>query len=108
MLEGIAAGLPPATGGLRRYKPPPAHRDAGLAGVTGEHYEGGHWLGTFAVYLLTRRGISERDRRCSALRLDRGKVTPFATAEVAPFATAEVTSLDHGAQELEPLSGGSL
>ena len=23
----------------------------------GEHYEGGHWLGTFAVYLLTRRGL---------------------------------------------------
>jgi hypothetical protein len=33
-----------------------AHPDAGLAGVTGEHYEGGHWLGTFAVYLLTHRG----------------------------------------------------
>jgi hypothetical protein len=29
------------------------HADAGLAAVTGEHYEGGHWLGTFAVYLLT-------------------------------------------------------
>lgn len=30
------------------------HTAAGLAAVTGEHYEGGHWLGTFAVYLLTR------------------------------------------------------
>jgi hypothetical protein len=29
------------------------HATAGLAAVTGEHYEGGHWLGTFAVYLLT-------------------------------------------------------
>jgi hypothetical protein len=29
------------------------HAEAGLAAVTGEHYEGGHWLGTFAVYLLT-------------------------------------------------------
>jgi hypothetical protein len=29
------------------------HAEAGLEGVTGEHYEGGHWLGTFAVYLLT-------------------------------------------------------
>ena len=28
-----------------------AHREAGLASVTGAHYEGGHWLGTFAVYL---------------------------------------------------------
>jgi hypothetical protein len=30
-----------------------AHRDAGLAAVTGDRYEGGHWLGTFAVYLET-------------------------------------------------------
>jgi len=30
-----------------------AHWSAGLAAVTGEHYEGGHWLATFAVYLLT-------------------------------------------------------
>jgi len=29
-----------------------------LAAVTGQHYEGGHWLGSFAVYLVTRRGIS--------------------------------------------------
>ncbi|MGZ5494453.1 MAG: DUF2891 family protein [Thermoanaerobaculia bacterium] len=35
-----------------------AHAQAGLAAVTGEHYEGGHWLGSFAVYLTTRRGIT--------------------------------------------------
>jgi hypothetical protein len=29
------------------------HAEAGLAAVTGEHYEGAHWLATFAVYLLT-------------------------------------------------------
>jgi hypothetical protein len=29
------------------------HARAGLAAVTGEHYEGTHWLATFAVYLLT-------------------------------------------------------
>jgi hypothetical protein len=29
------------------------HEEAGLAAVTGEHYEGAHWLATFAVYLLT-------------------------------------------------------
>ncbi len=23
-----------------------------------EHYEGGHWLGTFAVYLVTGRGLA--------------------------------------------------
>jgi hypothetical protein len=58
MLEGIAAGLPP---GDRRIPALRAaakvHRDKGLAAVTGEHYEGGHWLGTFAVYLVTGRGL---------------------------------------------------
>lgn len=29
------------------------HAQTGLAAVTGEHYEGAHWLATFAVYLLT-------------------------------------------------------
>ena len=36
-----------------------AHRRAGLAAVTGEHYEGGHWLGSFAVYLTTQRGTKK-------------------------------------------------
>lgn len=31
--------------------------EAGLAAVTGEHYEGGHWLGSFATYLVTDRGL---------------------------------------------------
>jgi hypothetical protein len=26
--------------------------------VTGQYYEGGHWLGSFAVYLVTGRGLS--------------------------------------------------
>jgi hypothetical protein len=58
MLEGIAAGLP--AGDRRRptlQATARAHRDAGLAGATGAHYEGGHWLGTFAVYLITQRGL---------------------------------------------------
>ena len=54
MLRGIAAGLPDTD---PRRAPviamSEAHRTAGLAAVTGEHYEGGHWLGTFAVYLET-------------------------------------------------------
>jgi hypothetical protein len=29
----------------------------GASAVTGEHYEGGHWLGSFAVYLFTQRGL---------------------------------------------------
>jgi hypothetical protein len=59
MLEGIASGLPtadPRLTGLRKVAA--RHRDAGLRSVTGAHYEGGHWLGSFAVYLATRRGIS--------------------------------------------------
>ena len=39
-----------------------AHRRAGLAAATGEHYEGGHWLGSFAVYLTTQRGIEKVTR----------------------------------------------
>jgi Protein of unknown function (DUF2891) len=60
MLEGIASGLPPTD--PRRdvlEKCAAAHRNAGLAAVTGEHYEGGHWLGSFATYLTTRRGNQE-------------------------------------------------
>jgi hypothetical protein len=59
MLEGMASGLPPSdrrAAALRAAAQ--AHRDAGLAAVTGEHYEGGHWLGSFAVYLTTARGIN--------------------------------------------------
>jgi hypothetical protein len=37
-----------------------AHRDAGLRAVTGAHYEGGHRLGTFAVYLVTAEGVAAR------------------------------------------------
>ncbi len=32
---------------------------SGLAAVTGDHYAGGHWLGSFAAYLATRRGIGK-------------------------------------------------
>ena len=60
MLEGIAAGLPEGDrriAGLRAAAL--VHRAKGLAAVTGEHYEGGHWLGTFAVYLVTGRGLAK-------------------------------------------------
>ena len=55
MLEGIAAGLPKTD---RRSAAiaatADAHRRTGLAAVTGEHYEGGHWLRSVAVYLVTK------------------------------------------------------
>jgi hypothetical protein len=60
MLEGIAHALP----GAHPARAPFAeaarrHAQAGLASVPAEHYAGMHWLGSFAVYLLTRRGIDE-------------------------------------------------
>ena len=58
MLEGIAHGLPH---GDRRIasllRASAQHRDVALPAVTGEHYEGGHWLGTFAVYLTSGAGL---------------------------------------------------
>lgn len=74
MLEGIAAGLPKTDKRLASIMATAeAHNKAGLAAVTGEHYEGGHWLGSFAVYLVTKRGISGRlplqlDRSMPSLR----------------------------------------
>ena len=57
MLEGIASALPgddpriPILLGSAE-----AHARAGLESVTtAQHYVGSHWLGTFAVYLLSRR-----------------------------------------------------
>jgi len=58
MLEGIASGLPAAD--LRRpllASSAALHAEAGLASVSDEHYAGGHWLASFAVYLLSQRGL---------------------------------------------------
>jgi hypothetical protein len=58
MLEGIAHGL--AQGDRRipvLLQTAARHREVALPAVTGEHYEGGHWLGTFAVYLTSGAGL---------------------------------------------------
>lgn len=58
MLDGIASALPQDD--PRRASIAAASRAQGAAGIeaaTGEHYAGGHWLGTFAVYYASRRGI---------------------------------------------------
>ena len=56
MLEGILAKLPNA-----RRRPlaelATQLRQAGLDSIRSEHYEGGHWLASFAVYLVSGRGI---------------------------------------------------
>jgi len=57
MLEGIIAGLPGDDARVPSLRAAAeAHRGVGLAAVTGEHYEGGHWLGSFATYLVTGKG----------------------------------------------------
>jgi hypothetical protein len=64
MLEGIAAGLPRGDARISALKAAAdAHAAAALPAVTGEHYEGGHWLGTFAIYLTTRAGLPAADGR---------------------------------------------
>ena len=58
MLEGIASALEDGHQIKRNLLVAAQnHRDAGLAAVTGAHYEGGHWLGSFAVYLVSGRGL---------------------------------------------------
>ncbi len=55
MLDRIGVALPagdPRVASLRATAT--EHARDGLKAVTGEHYEGGHWLGSFALYWLTR------------------------------------------------------
>ncbi|WP_394541268.1 DUF2891 domain-containing protein [Lysobacter enzymogenes] len=59
MLEGIAAGLPPRDRRLPALRAAAArHRELGLAAVSGGHYAGAHWLGSFATYLLAPPGAA--------------------------------------------------
>ena len=58
-LEGIASGLPagdPREAALMASAS--LHRETGIAAVSDEHYSGSHWLGSFATYLVTRRGVT--------------------------------------------------
>lgn len=58
MLEGIAQALD--TKDLRRpslLRAARDHREAGLAAAIDAPYEGSHWLGSFAIYLVTERGL---------------------------------------------------
>lgn len=58
MLEGIQQALADNDPRLPAlHAAAQRHRELGLKAVTGAHYAGGHWLGTFAVYLTSRRGL---------------------------------------------------
>jgi hypothetical protein len=60
MLEGIASSLPGTDRRIAALQSAAAtHKAASLPAVTGEHYVGGHWLGTFAVYLLSKRPVPQ-------------------------------------------------
>jgi hypothetical protein len=55
-LHAIAEALPPSDRRRAALLAAAAtHKTSGLAAVTGEHYDGGHWLASFATYLTSRR-----------------------------------------------------
>ncbi|HEV2990474.1 MAG TPA: DUF2891 domain-containing protein [Candidatus Angelobacter sp.] len=56
MLKRIASALPLTDQRRQPLKScATSHADAGLRAISGEHYVGSHWLGSFAVYLLTNK-----------------------------------------------------
>lgn len=57
MLEGLAAAVPESSARAALRVQMRSHLLAGLPGVDGSFYAGAHWLVSFAVYLLTRRGL---------------------------------------------------
>jgi hypothetical protein len=61
MLEGIRSKLPAGNGRYRAWGELVERLTrAGLESVQSEHYEGGHWLGSFAVYLMSGRGLYQK------------------------------------------------
>lgn len=58
MLEGIISGLPSNDSRLDTlHSISVLHRQCGLVDIASDDYASSHWLGTFAVYLLTARGL---------------------------------------------------
>lgn len=58
MIEGILSKLPSGDARGKRLTALAATlRQAGLESISAEHYEGGHWLGSFAVYLVSGRAL---------------------------------------------------
>jgi len=59
MLDGLLAALPDAHAHFTVLAAAAQrHREAGLAGARTTHWAGSHWLGSFAVYLVTGRGLA--------------------------------------------------
>jgi hypothetical protein len=58
MLEGIVSKLPAADARRKTLTALAGRlRQTGLDSIKSEHYEGGHWLGSFAVYFVSGRGL---------------------------------------------------
>jgi hypothetical protein len=58
MLEGIVSKLPAADARCKQLTALAGKlKQAGLESIHSENYEGGHWLGSFAVYLVSGRGL---------------------------------------------------
>jgi len=58
MLEGICQALPDNTEQKTQFEQlSQRNARAGLVAIDEKHYEGGHWLGTFAIYFITKRGL---------------------------------------------------
>lgn len=57
-LEAIAARLPEGDARIASLLAAAVeHREAGVASVSDEHYEGSHWLASFATYLVTGKAL---------------------------------------------------
>jgi hypothetical protein len=55
-LRNIADALPPTDPRIAALRSAAEiHAAAGIANVSAEHYEGSHWLASFATYLVTGR-----------------------------------------------------
>jgi hypothetical protein len=58
MLEGVVSRLPAADARRKQLTALAGKlKQAGLESINSEYYEGGHWLGSFAVYLVSGRGL---------------------------------------------------
>ena len=59
MLYGMIGSLPPTDDRIPSLKAvADTHRQAGLKLISAIEYSGSHWLGSFAVYLASDRGLS--------------------------------------------------
>jgi hypothetical protein len=80
MLAGIVDGLPPEDARIPALRNASnRHANAGLEAVSGEHYAGGHWLASFATYLMTRG-----EPAVPAAAQEPGVEEPAASDEPAP------------------------